>query len=285
MKKKGTEAVPEANKTSKVVDTPKDAKPSAKEDLPAESDRKKQEAAKLDVSKKESNEEPIGLKKECWFLRLWHSTRLKAIIWLAVTIIVSIFMALLVNGVYTGLYSEQQEAIAVHSFFGLALTAFFSFGTYYIHHQSSKPHGWATFKDIFLMFLIVLFVLFVPLWFAPNLDNIEKIDDLFRLVTVCFAILAADCAIPSLAKKKDENQERDLLAMSSFFLVGTCAAATLVLTLFAKNDPESIVFVGRLCVFYCLGCLLFTIVHFLYVFPFLKNLSLIFSDAFGPKKK
>ena len=211
--------------------------------------------------------------------------KLGAIIWLAATAIVSFGMALGVSNVYTRLFPQQQEVIGIHSAFGFVLTVFFSFGAYYIHRQKSKPRLLVTIGMLVYMFFVVFFILFVPLWFKPPLDSIGKIEDLFRIVTICFAILAADCAIPPLVKKNEEGQKRDLLSIASFFLVGTCAAATLVLALFAKNDMESIVFVGRMCVFYCLGCLLFTIQHFLYISSFLKNILLILSDTFGRKKK
>lgn len=155
--------------------------------------------------------------------------------------------------------------------------------------------NWGAIRRI-LLFLIVLaadaLLLFSPPLIMGGLINASKIDDLYRIATINFTILTANCAIPAFILSKKVRREGVLSEYESktytqliIFMIGAFSIASLLFAMFAKNDEASIALAGSFEYYYCFGSLLLSVCHFFLIFPrFDKAIGVMYDDAHPTKK-
>ena len=140
---------------------------------------------------------------------------------------------------------------------------------------------------LFLFVLVVdIFLLVLPPFIMEGLVNATKIDDLYRMVTINFTILTANCAIPAFVVSKGNRRgglseyESKTYTQLILFMIGAVSIASLLFAMLAKNDANSIKLAGSFEYFYCFTSIMLSGEHFFLIFPhFHKAIGVMYDDA------
>lgn len=208
------------------------------------------------------------------------------LIWLIVTSAFGVAAFFVVFNFYNLLYPKTEALLLIQSIFAFLLVYFsedFVFCKYYEPLSAKGIKGMLSLlgHGVAALFLDVLFLFFIPgcvqemVGVRSEVDrtmliaigNISSAEDLYRLATINFTILAADCGIPALAVSVREKLESKRAARVICFLVGSLSIASLLTAIFAKEEPTNIMLAGTFVIMYCLINVLWSAYYFLMVFP------------------